>query len=298
MIGNPSNNSGGTCPECSGLISKGHYANCSKARAALNSSGVKLNYSLNLQSKAGQRQFLVTLRIGGEAFNAIVDPGAELSLVRSSVWKQFSAPVDASRYNLLSLGGMSLPVMGTTKLLIAFPEGPRELKCEAQLTIVPDYIFYPGAHMLLGLDILRPLRMTMDIDERQDVLVVKDKDRITFRVPLWRQKGIRDLNTATAAAIQMIETSQGESKAREMVHELLSRKSDILELPSIPDDYKGACEQVSALPELSPSHVPRFPWKPVSSRDDSDDSEEGEDEAEKEASKSKESQATICFDSC
>ena len=60
---------------------------------------------------------------GGEAFNAIVDPGAELSLVRSSVWRQFSAPVDASRYNLLSLGGMSLPVMGTTKCLSLFLKG-------------------------------------------------------------------------------------------------------------------------------------------------------------------------------
>ena len=298
VTGNSSNNSGETCPECSGLISKGHYAHCSKAKAALHSSGVKLAYSLNLQSKAGQRQFLVTLRIGGEAFNAIVDPGAELSLVRSSVWRQFSAPVDASRYNLLSLGGMSLPVMGTTKLLIAFPEGSRELKCEAQLTIVPDYIFYPGAHMLLGLDILRPLRMTMDIDERQDVLVVKDKDRITFRVPLWRQKGIRDLNTATAAAIQMIETSQGESKAREMVHEMLLRKSDTLELPSIPDDYKGTCDKVSALPELSPSHVPRFPWKPWSDRSDNDDNEAGKVEAKEIASQRREGQATICLDTC
>ena len=140
--------------------------------------------------------------------------------------------------------------------------------------------------------------MTMDIDERQDVLVVKDKDRITFRVPLWRQKGIRDLNTATAAAIQMIETSQGESKARDMVHEMLLRKSDTLELPSIPDDYKGTCDKVSALPELSPSHVPRFPWKPWSHRNDNDDNEAGKVEAKELASQRREGQAANCLDTC
>ena len=269
-VGSTSSND--TCTECSGLLSKGHYATCSKAKAQniphRGAGGSGLTYSLTLGSQGGQRQFLITLRISGEPFAAIVDPGAELSIVRRSVWKRFATPTLDSRYKLISLCRMTLPVIGMTSLNLSFYEGGRELPFRALMTIVPDYIFYPGAHMLLGLDVLRPLRMNMDIDEARDVLILKDSDRNTFRVPLWQQKGIRDLNTATAAAIHMVETTQGVKKAREVVHEILSRGSDLLELPGIPDNYVGTCEQSAPLAELSPSFVPTFPWTQASDRED------------------------------
>ena len=274
---NGPSNSSDTCSECSGLLSKGHYATCSKSKAQgtphTGARGSGLTYSLTLGSQGGQRQFLITLRISGEPFVAIVDPGAELSIVRRSVWKRFATPTLESRYKLISLCRMSLPVVGMTSLTLSFVEGSRELKFRALMTIVPDYIFYPGAHMLLGLDVLRPLRMNMDIDENRDVLILKDHDRSIFKIPLWQQKGIRDINTATAAAIHMIESTQGMRKARETVHEILARESDTLELPSVPDGYIGTCDQAAPLADLSPSFVPKFPWTTASDRsDDSDES--------------------------
>ena len=98
---------------------------------------------------------MVELEIKGKKFLAIVDTGAELSIIRQSVQLWCDTALSEPKFSALAIGETTaMPVLGASVVPIDFRAGTKSIGYDVNFLVVADTIFDKGVAMLVGQDVL------------------------------------------------------------------------------------------------------------------------------------------------
>ena len=144
---------------------------------------------LNLRHGAGASQVAVHCNIGGKDVLAVVDTGAEVSLIRRSIVSALKIKTREADFDLISLSNIAMETYGILDSRVKFEEGSEVVNAQACISVVPDAIFEQAVGALLGMDVLNSLNAKIDLKEK------------TLIKQLVEIRGIRSRDDAMAAAV-------------------------------------------------------------------------------------------------
>ena len=185
---------------------------------------------LNLRHGPGASQVAVQCNIGGKDVLAVVDTGAEVSLIRRSIVKELNIKMKDADYDLISLSNIAMETHGVINTRVRFNEGKNEFNAQGLISVVPDAIFEPSIGALLGMDVLTSVGARIDV-MKEELLLRKSGKEMYKRLVTTR--GIRSRDNAMAAVVTSVYRGIGEKEAHTMVQDILSRDTTLLELPLI-----------------------------------------------------------------
>ena len=185
---------------------------------------------LNLRHGPGASQVAVQCNIGGKDVLAVVDTGAEVSLIRRSIVQELNIKMKEANYDLISLSNLAMETHGVIDTRVRFNEGKVEFNAQGLISVVPDAIFEPSIGALLGMDVLMSVGARIDVMKEE--LLLRKSGKEMYK-QLVTTRGIRSRDNAMAAVVTSIYRGIGEKEAHTMVQDILSRDTTLLELPLI-----------------------------------------------------------------
>ena len=227
--------------------------------------------SLRMRSKPGEKQPIAEVEIHGKKFLAIVDTGAELSLMRQSVQLWLDSKLSAPDFCAVAIGEKTaLPVIGASKIPVDFRSAGKEIGFDVDFLVVPDTIFDNGVAMLLGEDVL----YSSSIDNLFKVLTVRllddDKKIIDeLQLPISTKRAMRDDAAHARQACAVLTRVEGAEVAEQWLKDYCSRTSMWNEFPLVdlrkvhlgrPGKSAGHIAAVKSLPTTTTTPMTLFPF--------------------------------------
>ena len=157
----------------------------------------KIN-TVNLTKLKGGSQICTHCTVGGKTILAVIDTGAEMSLLRKSISDELKFTLKEAKFDLMSLSNMAIETFGVVDTRVQFIDNKDCINAQANFSVVPDVIFDPAIGALLGMDILKPIKTIIDTEE--DKLTIKHKNKTVIK-NLIQVRGIRSRDETMAALI-------------------------------------------------------------------------------------------------
>ena len=186
--------------------------------------------TVNLNKGKGGSQISTYCTIAGKTVLAIIDTGAEMSLIRKSIADNLKLTIKEAKFDLMSLSNMAVETFGVADTRVQFEEGHKHIYAQAQFSVVPDVIFDPSIGALLGMDILKPLKTTIALDP---YTITINKSCTTIVKPLVDVRGIRTRDQTMAAVMTILFKEITVDEINKMVHDIIERRTEINEIPMI-----------------------------------------------------------------
>ena len=161
---------------------------------------------------------------------AIIDTGAEMSLLRKSIADDLRLTLKESKFDLMSLSNMAIETFGEVDTRVEFAEGRKQIYAQAHFSVVPDVIFDTSIGALLGMDILKPLKTTIALDP---FTITLNNSHTTLTKSLVDVRGIRTRDQTMAAVMAIMFKERSLSEIYNMVHDIIERRTELNEIPII-----------------------------------------------------------------
>jgi hypothetical protein len=175
----------------------------------------------------------VQCNIGGRDVLAVIDTGAEISLIRRSIVDSMKIKTRESDYDLITLSNVTMDTYGVVDCRVKFSESVRTVNTQASLAVVSDAIFDQSVGALLGMDVLAPLKFNLKYEE--GVIILKKKEKEVTK-EIFDVRGIKKKDEIMQAAVTTVFRNAGREEAHTFVQDIISRDSLILELPLLDKD--------------------------------------------------------------
>ena len=187
----------------------------------------KIN-TVNLTRSKGGSQVCAHCVVNGKTILAIIDTGAEMSLLRKSISDELKLTLKEAKFDLMSLSNMAVETFGVVDTRAQFMDDKEIINAQAHFSVVPDVIFDPAIGALLGMDVLKPLRTI--IDAEVDKITIKHKNKTVVK-DLIQVRGIRSRDETMAALVSILFREKRGEDVDDMVHRILSRTTTLVEIP-------------------------------------------------------------------